>query len=181
MSRALVLVLSTEECSHVGVEDGLRPTAISLVHRSDAQRQGVFDASTSRLLVRVSRLENGVAAHRGRPDVGKTGHSHGFAYAGRSSRLGDAQSFPAATVTQASDPVAAMAGTPDGKGYWLVTEHGTVIGAGDASAFGSIPASAEPGVPVVCIAPTSTGQGYWLATADGNVYAFGDARYYGHG
>jgi hypothetical protein len=74
--------------------------------------------------------------------------------------------------------VAAMAATPDGRGYWLAAADGGVFAFGDARFFGSLAGSRLVGT-VVGIAPTPDGRGYWLATADGGVFCFGDARFFG--
>ncbi len=67
---------------------------------------------------------------------------------------------------------AAIAPTPDGKGYWVVSPSGRVDAFGDAHAFAL---SATPSGGVVTIASTPDGQGYWLATATGQVVTAGDA------
>lgn len=96
---------------------------------------------------------------------------------GQVTALGDAHGFPTPAINRATDPVVAMAATPDGGGYWLVTANGTVYPAGDAAALGSI--ASPPAQPVVSMSSTPSGRGYWLVTASGSVYAFGDARYLG--
>ena len=48
-------------------------------------------------------------------------------------------------------PVAGMAATPDGGGYWLVARDGGVFTYGDAPYFGSLGGTALPG-PVVGLA-----------------------------
>jgi hypothetical protein len=77
-----------------------------------------------------------------------------------------------------SSPVVAMAGTPDGMGYWLVTADGHVLAYGDAKYSGSV-GLPRLRAPVVAMAATPDGLGYWLVGADGSVFAFGDAVYYG--
>ena len=75
---------------------------------------------------------------------------------------------------------AAIAGTPDGKGYWLAQAGGGVFSYGDATFYGSLPGlGIKPAAPIVGIASTPDGHGYWLVGADGGVFAFGDAAYYG--
>lgn len=69
-------------------------------------------------------------------------------------------------------PIVAMAPTPSGYGYWLVSSAGQVSAFGDAvhkgGAKGTMPS-------VAGIAATSKGRGYWLAGTGGAVKAFGDA------
>jgi streptogramin lyase len=74
-------------------------------------------------------------------------------------------------------PVVAMAATPDGHGYWLVTKAGQVLHFGDAHSYGSPPAHLAK--PVVAMAATPDGHGYWLVTKAGQVLHFGDAHSYG--
>jgi hypothetical protein len=71
-----------------------------------------------------------------------------------------------------------MAATPDGKGYWLVGEDGTVMAFGDAQLYGSAVHMALNG-PAVGIVATPDGKGYWIVGADGGVFSFGDAGFYG--
>jgi hypothetical protein len=75
-------------------------------------------------------------------------------------------------------PVAAVAATSDGGGYWLAAADGGVFAFGDARFFGS-EGGTPLNAPVVGIASTPDGGGYWLAAADGGVFAFGDARFFG--
>ena len=103
-------------------------------------------------------------------------------------RTGDAQylsaSSPATTVTftaslhAASGTVVGIAATPDGNGYWLVTQAGGVANFGDAGFFGSMD-GAPLRRPIVGIAATPDGQGYWLVASDGGVFSFGDAVFHG--
>ena len=71
-------------------------------------------------------------------------------------------------------PVAAMAATVDGGGYWIVTEDGAVYPFGSARAHGNLfgvrLASARS--PASC--PTRDGGGYWLVAEDGGVFSFGE-------
>ena len=68
--------------------------------------------------------------------------------------------------------------SPDGKGYWEVTDTGLVLAFGGAGFYGSM-ASQTLNKPVVGITATPDGNGYWLVAADGGVFAFGDAGFYG--
>ena len=84
----------------------------------------------------------------------------------RSVRLG--RSLPLAA------PIAGMAATTDGGGYWLASADGRVFAYGDAGFHGSMGGRRLNG-PIVGIAATADGGGYWLVAADGGVFAFGDA------
>jgi hypothetical protein len=75
--------------------------------------------------------------------------------------------------------VASIAGTPTGKGYWVVTSNGTVQAFGDAHFYGDPPDIGVHPHDIVAIAPTFDGKGYWLIGADGGMFTFGDARFYG--
>ncbi|MEA3021029.1 MAG: resuscitation-promoting factor RpfA [Actinomycetota bacterium] len=72
-------------------------------------------------------------------------------------------------------PLAGMAATPSGNGYWTVTPAGQVGAYGDAPDLGS--STAHRGV--VGIVGTHSGRGYLLALGDGGVLTFGDAKYLG--
>ena len=75
-------------------------------------------------------------------------------------------------------PVVGMAGTPDGKGLWLVASDGGVFAFGSAAFYGST-GSLYLNQPVAGMAVTADGRGYWLVASDGGVFAFGDANFYG--
>jgi len=78
-------------------------------------------------------------------------------------------------VTQCE--VTAMAATPDGGGYALVTAFGLLFAYGDASNAGSpYPVPLEQ--PLVGLA-LRRGGGYWLVGADGGIFAYGGAPYLG--
>jgi hypothetical protein len=108
--------------------------------------------------------------------------SQGYLLAGRNGAVvagGDAPALP--SVHKPSAPVVGIAGTPDGGGYFAVTDTGVVTTAGDAVFRGDL-ATLAPAVRVsdiVAIAPTTDGGGYWLIGADGGEFAFGNARYHG--
>ena len=71
-----------------------------------------------------------------------------------------------------------IASSPTGKGFFLVSSNGGVVGCGDAIPVGGL--TARPlNAPVVGIAATPDGKGYWLVVADGGVFSFGDAQFYG--
>ena len=72
----------------------------------------------------------------------------------------------------------AIAGTRDGKGYWVATASGRVFAFGDAVHRGDESAQ-RLSAPIAGMAITASGNGYWLVARDGGVFTFGDARYYG--
>jgi hypothetical protein len=76
------------------------------------------------------------------------------------------------------DHIVAMASTPSGYGYWILTSSGSVHCWGDAGFYGSLEAIIL-NAPVVDLVATPTGYGYWILGADGGIFAFGDARFYG--
>jgi len=71
-----------------------------------------------------------------------------------------------------------IAPTSSGRGFFLVSENGGVLGCGDATPLGGVANLPVVGS-VVGIASTPDGKGYWLAANDGGVFAFGDANFYG--
>ena len=75
-------------------------------------------------------------------------------------------------------PVAAVASTKSGAGYWQATTDGAVFASGDAVYHGGMPAGAI-GAPIVGMAATPSGNGYWLVASDGGIFSFGDARFLG--
>jgi hypothetical protein len=80
----------------------------------------------------------------------------------------------------ASDPSggAAVAATPGGQGYWVVSPTGAVSAYGDAKYYGSM--TGRPlNAPIDGIASTPDGDGYWLVASDGGVFSFGDASFHG--
>jgi hypothetical protein len=84
-------------------------------------------------------------------------------------------------------PVAGEAATPDGGGYWILLQDGTVYSFGNAHWYGDARTGtyhansglAPPGAPMTGIASTRDGKGYYLTDGFGDVYAFGDATYRG--
>jgi hypothetical protein len=72
----------------------------------------------------------------------------------------------------------AMAGAPDGRGYWLLWSDGRVTAAGSARFAGDL-GDRPPDEPVVGIAAHPSGEGYWLLDRAGGVYAFGAADDHG--
>ena len=71
-----------------------------------------------------------------------------------------------------------IAATPDGNGYWVVSNGGAVESFGDAVSHGDMAATVL-NQPMVGMARTPGGKGYWLDAADGGIFTFGDARFWG--
>jgi hypothetical protein len=92
-----------------------------------------------------------------------SGYGSAFAAVGNQSGLGG--------------PLAGIAATPDGNGYWTVSANGQVTSEGDAKNFGSVTTALQK--PIVGIAATPDGGGYWLVASDGGVFSFGDAQFFG--
>jgi hypothetical protein len=69
-----------------------------------------------------------------------------------------------------------IAGSQDGKGYWLVAADGGVFSFGDARFQGSM-GGTHLDKPVVGMAGNTLG-GYWLVASDGGVFSF-DAAFKG--
>jgi hypothetical protein len=70
------------------------------------------------------------------------------------------------------------ASTLTGKGFFLTSTNGAVMGCGDAIPLGGVSALHLPDA-IVGMAATPDGKGYWLVANDGGVFAFGDAQFYG--
>jgi hypothetical protein len=71
-----------------------------------------------------------------------------------------------------------IAATPTGRGFFLASVNGGVLGCGDASPVGGV-TNLHLAAPIVGIVSTPDGEGYWLVGSDGGVFAFGDAGFYG--
>lgn len=78
----------------------------------------------------------------------------------------------------AMDGWSGIAGTPSGRGFFLVSVNGGVLGCGDALPLGGV-ANLSLAGSIQGIASTPDGKGYWLVGADGGVFALGDAGFYG--
>ncbi len=91
--------------------------------------------------------------------------------------FGDAVPYGSVAGADLVAPIAGVAGTPDGKGYWIVTDLGVTYNFGDAPQEGSAPVTLA--APVVGMAATPDGKGYWMAAADGGVFTLGDAGFFG--
>ncbi len=84
------------------------------------------------------------------------------------------------SATGTASPVSGIDSTPDGNGYWIVTQNGSVYPFGDAQSFGSLPGiGVKPSRPIIGLVTTSDDQGYWLIGGDGGIFAFGDAPFVG--
>ena len=75
-------------------------------------------------------------------------------------------------------PIAGMAATPNGEGYWLAASDGGIFNYGHAAFYGST-GGLHLNRPIVAIASAPNGKGYWLAASDGGIFSFGDAAFYG--
>ena len=99
--------------------------------------------------------------------------------------FGDSEEF--STTNDISDPrrsvahgipVRGAAGTPTGRGAWVVDVNGSVYAFGDAAFFGSM-GGRRLNRPIVGMAAHPGGLGYWLVATDGGIFTFGDARFRG--
>ena len=71
----------------------------------------------------------------------------------------------------------AMAATPDGEGYWLLSSATEIAAFGSASWLGS--RGNEPNrLNSVSMVSSGTGDGYWLLWSDGTSFNYGDAPDY---
>ena len=70
-----------------------------------------------------------------------------------------------------------MAASHDGRGYWLVTDNGSVFAFGDAKYYGSNTGPEAHGT--VGVAVPISGPGYYIVDADGAVTALGGAPAWG--
>jgi matrixin len=75
-------------------------------------------------------------------------------------------------------PIAGMAATRSGAGYWTVATDGGIFAFGDARFLGST-GNIRLNRPIVGMAATRSGNGYWMVASDGGIFAFGDARFLG--
>ncbi|HEV2360647.1 MAG TPA: family 43 glycosylhydrolase, partial [Acidimicrobiales bacterium] len=75
------------------------------------------------------------------------------------------------SIVVASPPIAAVASTPDGRGYFLVAVNGSVFTYGDAHFYGDLTGS-HLNAPIVAIAVDPATGGYWLLGGDGGVFSF---------
>ncbi len=71
-----------------------------------------------------------------------------------------------------------IAATPNGRGFFLVSVNGGVLGCGEATPLGGV-TNLHLAAPIEGIVTKADGRGYWLVAGDGGVFAFGDAGFYG--
>jgi hypothetical protein len=90
---------------------------------------------------------------------------------GTAPKIGSVPSGQAST----SKPVVGIAGTSDGKGYWVADADGTVWNFGDAK---KLRFPVNPASPIVGIVGVGT-NGYVVVAANGGVFAYGGARFHG--
>lgn len=92
---------------------------------------------------------------------------------------GDAPALP--SVHTPTAPIVGIASTPDGRGYFAVSNTGAVYAAGTAVFQGDLTTLSPPAKvsDIVALAVTTDGGGYWLIGADGGMFAFGDAKFHG--
>jgi hypothetical protein len=76
-------------------------------------------------------------------------------------------------------PVVGIAGSTDGKGYFVATVDGVVSAFGDVKSHGDLQSKNIHRTDIVAIVATADAGGYWLIGADGEVYNFGDAAFFG--
>ena len=94
--------------------------------------------------------------------------------------FGNAQTYRLSGTPISGTSVVSIASTHDGKGYWMATNLGQIITAGDAVNYGSPQESnLTLAGTIVNMVATSDGQGYWLLGSDGGVFSYGDAKFYG--
>ena len=86
--------------------------------------------------------------------------------------------FDYAVATPSAASVVGMAAMPDGGGYWLAWNNGTVTTHGDALNYGDA-SQLTLDAPIAHIVATADGEGYWLVASDGGTFAFGNAGFYG--
>ncbi len=87
-------------------------------------------------------------------------------------------SLPSGAGLVLNAPIAGMASTPDGHGYWEDGTDGGIFAFGTAQYFGST-GSLTLNRPIVGMSSTPDGRGYWEVASDGGVFAFGDAQFHG--
>jgi hypothetical protein len=92
--------------------------------------------------------------------------------------FGDAKFYGSTGAIKLNQPIAGMAPTPTGAGYWLVASDGGIFSFGDAKFYGST-GGIKLNKPITGMAATPGGAGYWLVASDGGIFSFGDAKFYG--
>lgn len=87
--------------------------------------------------------------------------------------VGDAHNYgEQGEMHSTSDAAVAIQGTPDGKGYTILDNDGSIYTYGDASYYGwtGVAGTASG------LATTADGKGYWILKTKGQIFAFGDAN-----
>lgn len=92
--------------------------------------------------------------------------------------FGGAANYGGVAGTKLRAPIVAIVTTPDGKGYWLIGQNGSVFARGDAKFHGSLGSKPLPGAAhrIVAAAAAPDGKGYWLCDASGEIHSFGSAK-----
>jgi peptidoglycan hydrolase-like protein with peptidoglycan-binding domain len=75
--------------------------------------------------------------------------------------------------------VVGLAVRPDGGGYWVTADDGTVVAFGTGTFYGGSMVGRALQGEIAGMDATPSGHGYWLVGVDGGVFAFGDAGFYG--
>ena len=88
--------------------------------------------------------------------------------------FGDAPAYVANGSTAIVGKPISITRDASGKGFWVLTSSGQVIGYGDAQNYGN--ATIVPGQKIVGIAGDHSGNGYWILRSDGHTSNFGDAN-----
>lgn len=105
-----------------------------------------------------------------------TGYTMGAADGGVFA-LGAAGFFGSGAGTSPSSPVVGIATSPGGRGYYVASANGKVLGLGpNAPSFGDV-SSLPLSKPIVAIATAPGGDGYDLAASDGGVFTFNTTFY----
>ena len=112
----------------------------------------------------------------------KAAPSQGYFLAGSTGHLiaaGDAPTLRSVHGLQGR--IVDISATPDGRGYFAVSNTGAVYTEGDAVFRGDLTSLMNPvkTSDVVAIAATPDGGGYLIVGANGGVYAFGNAKFHG--
>jgi hypothetical protein len=94
------------------------------------------------------------------------------------SSFGGAYNYGPTSPLALNKPIAGLAATTDGNGYWEASSDGGVFAYGTAPFLGSM-GGQSLAAPVVGIAGTEDMDGYWEAAADGGVFAYGTAPFLG--
>src|ERR1700722_14955509 len=111
----------------------------------------------------------GPATEMGYALVAAQGQMYGFG------SLGDKWEDPVLTPEQR---LAGLAVSPSGRGCWLLSTDGTVMGRGDAPSLGG-PRDLGVAVPSAAVVAAPGGLGDYVAVEGGGIYPFGAAGFFG--